>query len=173
MRITWNSQFKQFEAQLTPGEHWAADQQAVKAAGFKTEGPPSWVWLTQRAGPLTKLRTNRPNSGLSITTEALENYNRLEAQETANAAVKKALKDAKKAQKKEKADTDEKHGTGTSFRYDADGWAIIELGESKIWNKFIPPVPPSTLCSVCRTPVYWYESQEPLLCLDCEFLEEF
>jgi hypothetical protein len=173
MRIIWSAKFKQFEVQLSSGECWSSDQQIVKSVGFKCEGPPEWRWVAFRAAVLTKLKTVKPMSGLTITPEALENYNRLQAQETANALVKKALKDAKKAQKKEKADTNEEQGTGTSFKYDTDGWAIVEPGESKIWNKFIPPAQPSTLCSVCRTPVYWYESQEPPLCLDCEFLEDF
>jgi hypothetical protein len=172
MRIIWNSKFKQFEAQLTTGENWSDDQQAVKQAGFKTEGPPSWVWLTQRAKPLTALRNSKPLSGLTITPQALENYNRLLKQEEANAKVKKQLKEAKKAQKIERQ---ENSGSG-SFQYDSEGWAIIEPGESKIWtnkNKYIPPSPPSILCSVCNTPIYFYERQDPPLCLDCEITEEF
>jgi hypothetical protein len=173
MKIIWNEQFKQFEAQLTAGEHWSNDQQAAKKAGFRTEGPPNWVWLTQRVKPLIALKKSKPLSGLTITSEALENYNRLLAQEEANAAVKKQLKEAKKAQKEKQI---EESGS-TSFQYDKDGWAVIDPGESTIWSektKFIPPPLPTELCSVCRTPIYFYEQHEPIaLCLDCECPKEF
>jgi hypothetical protein len=161
MRIIWNSEFKQFEAQLTPGEYWTQDQQAVKTAGFRTEGPPEWKWIAFRAAVLTKLRESKPVSGLSITPEALEHYKRLLAQEDRNAEVRKALKEAKKAAEKDKLES------GPEI-----DWEHVEPGESKIWNQYVPPPAPSLLCSVCRTPIYFYESQDPPICLDCEF-EEF
>ena len=173
MKIIWSREFKQFEAQLTAGENRVDDQQAVKTAGFITDGPPNWVWLTHRVKPLIALRKLKPLSGLTITQEALTNYNRLLAQEEANEAVKKQLKEAKKVQKEKQNEESD----STSFQYDKDGWAIIDPGESTIWSektKFIPPAPPTELCSVCRTPVYFYEQHEPiLLCLDCEFPDDF
>jgi hypothetical protein len=161
MRITWNPDFKQFEAQLSAGEHWSGDQQAVKAAGFRTEGPPCWRWIAFRAAVLTKLRESKPASGIVITPEALEHYKRLLAQEDRNAEVRKALKEARKAAEKDKQES------GPEI-----DWDHVEPGESKIRIQYVPPPPPSLLCSVCQTPVYYYESQDPPICLDCEF-EEF
>ena len=161
MRIIWDSEFKQFEAQLSNGESWAQDQQAVKAAGFRTEGPPCWRWIAFRAAVLEKLKSANPASVITITPDALANFNRLKAVEDANAAVRKALKEAKKAAEKNRQES------GPEI-----DWEHVEPGESKIWNQYVPPPPPSLLCSVCHTPVYYYESQDPPLCLDCEF-EEF
>ena len=161
MRIIWDSEFKQFEAQLSAGESWTQDQQAVKAAGFRTEGPPRWHWIAFRAAVLTKLKESKPASGLGITPEALGHYKRLLAQEEKNAEVRKALKEARKAAEKDKLES------GPEI-----DWDNIEPGESKIRIQYVPPPAPSLLCSVCRTPVYYYESQDPPICLDCEF-EEF
>jgi hypothetical protein len=166
MRITWNPELKRFETLLS-GSSFSADKDLVSAAGMNCTGPPDWVWHCSKAKVLQALRGK---AQMSISPEAMQNFERLRAQEAANAEVLKALRDAKKAQKREKAES----GTGTGFEYDEDGWAIIEPGESQIWsrNKYVPPPPPSTLCGVCKTPIYAYECQEPPLCLDCEFAEE-
>jgi hypothetical protein len=158
MKIKWSQEFRQFEAEFSPGPNWALDQQALKEAGFKTSGPPDWVWATGKAGPLTTLRALKPVLGLTITSEALQNYNRLKEQEDRNAEVRKALKEAKKLAKRE---------------FDPKiNWDDIKP-EPIFYVRYTPPPPPSTLCSVCRTPVYYYECQDPIpLCLDCEF-EEF
>lgn len=165
MRIIWDSNFKQFEAQLSSGEYWASDQQAVKAAGFKTEGPPDWKWLTHRARPLTILRDSKPQSGLTITSEALQNYNRLKAAEDANLAVKAALKAHRKELGKVEDPT-----KGFKMVMGPEGFLIAEVepGDTEITN--FPPLTPPSKCSVCQATVYSFERQEPTpLCLDCEF----
>ena len=163
MKIIWNAVFRQFEAVLTQGPNWSNDQQSVKSAGFKTEGPPNWVWLTQRALPLTTLRDSKPLSGLTITSDALENYKRLKAQEDLNAAVKAQFKAARKDLKKDETSL-------KGFEMSPEGFLslIVEPVEFKIW-KLIPPPSPLLLCRVCQSPVYFYESQNPPICLDCEF----
>ena len=167
MRIIWNEQFKQFEAELTAGDMWSDDQQAVKAAGFLTEGPPEWKWLTFRVQVLNKLKKSAPKSGIRISPEALSNYKRLLAQKEANDEIirklKEAKKDVKKDIKKQQAE----------FQPEID-WENIQPAESTIWQgKYVPPPLPTTLCRVCRIPTYYYESQDPPLCLDCEFAEDF
>jgi hypothetical protein len=164
MRIIWNPAFKQFEAQLTPGAQWSDDQQAVKAAKFLTEGPPEWRWVAFRTKCLDALRKNKPQSGLTITPEALEHYKILKIAEDKNAAVKAALK----AHRKEIGKIEDL-GSGFKYAMGPEGFLIaeIELGVPSGWK--FPPTQPPNRCSVCQTAVYSFECQEPLLCLDCEF----
>ena len=173
MRIIWNSIEVRFEAQLTPGPLWTSDKESASQAGMKCIGPPEWIWQTAKCHPLSTLRENRPQSGLTITAEALQQYNKLKSQEDSNAAVKIQLETAKKALKKEQKfqqrlekppESDIEHGEFDYFK--------IEPVESRYVS---PPNPtlPSLLCLVCSTPVYFYECQEPFpLCLDCEFSEK-
>src|SRR5665213_1685444 len=108
MRITWNPELREFQAELSPGSEWQTEQQTAKSSGFKSSGPPEWLWTTSKAAVLTKLKAARQSGGLTVLTiaaSALENYNRLVAVEAANAAVLKELKDAKKAQKKAVAES--------------------------------------------------------------------
>ncbi len=173
MRIIWNSVEIRFEAELTLGPLWGQDKDTVSTAKFSCLGPPSWTWQTTKPAVLTFLREHRPASGLMITPEALQNYNRLKAQDDANAAVKAQLTAAKKAAKKAAKyqaeiaipdDSEVEHGEFTYLR--------VEPEESRIWaDKYVRPTPPSLLCRVCQTPVYWHECQEPPTCLDCEFPE--
>jgi hypothetical protein len=165
VRIIWNLTFKQFEAQLSNGEQWAQDQQAVKMAGFKTEGPPDWKWVAFRAAVLTKLKSAKPASGITITPDALMNYQRLKTLEDANAVVKAQLKAARKEQQIEDP------AKGFKMTMGPEGFMIadVEPGESKIWNKYIPPDKPAMLCHICQSAVYFYECQNPPTCLDCEF----
>ena len=157
MRIVWNPKYSEFEAEFTD---FRPDQAAAKKAGFRTAGPPDWVWRTSKANPLTKLRKTRPESGLTITPDALLNYNRLKAQEDQNAAILAQLKAEKAAQK---ADSVEEETDG-EFVYEK-----FDQNEASLYVRYIPPLPPTTLCHVCQTPVYFYECQSPPTCLDCEF----
>jgi hypothetical protein len=170
VRIIWNSVENRFEAELTPGPLWSQDKDAASQAKFSCTGPPAWIWYTVKPSVLTALQANRPTSGLTITPEALQNYQRLKAQSDANAAVRAQLEIAKKAQKKARkyaaemavpGETDVEHGEFTYLR--------VEPRESRIWaDKYTPPVPPSLHCHVCQTPVYFYECQNPPTCLNCE-----
>lgn len=174
MRITWNQSNQEFQVELQQGAAWSTEQTAAKQAGFKTTGPPDWLWTAKKAAVLTKLRTVKPTSGCTISTDARLNYDRLKAVEDANAEVLRQLKDAKKSPKKETAEKIESGEiTGTGFEYDQDGWAIIEPLDSGILHvKYIPPLP-TEFCTVCHEPVYFFERHDPLVCLDCEFQEIF
>lgn len=144
------------------------DLSAVKAAGFKTDGPPSWVWWTTKVPVLQKLRENRPASGLTITPEGLEIYKQLEEAFSKNAAVKAEAAKVIKAQKK--AREEERHYTP------------VVIPEGKIWigPEDLPPTPPfvsstiippspSLRCITCKDPVYKeFELAEPPICLWCE-----
>ena len=173
MRIVWNLTENRFEAQFDQGSNWLACKDAVSAAGFKTAGPPTWTWFSIRSLALTKLRENRPVSGLTITPEALEKYNSLKVQDEANLAVKAEYQKVRKALKKEQQ-LNERCATGPQLQADPElGECFkVEPGESRIWNKPVVPPPPTILCHICRTPVYAYELQDPPTCLDCEFPEK-
>lgn len=97
MRIVWNKNEQQFEAQLAQGDAWRNEQAIASGAGFKTDGPPAWVWRTRKAAVVTKLKESRSSlSALSITYEALDAYNRLLAIEQKNAELKAWAKEQKK-----------------------------------------------------------------------------
>jgi hypothetical protein len=164
VRIIWDPEFKQFEAQLSSGESWASDQQAVKAAGFKTEGPPEWRWVAFRAAVLTKLKKASPSSGIAITPEALEHFKTLKVAEDANAAVRAALK----AHRKEIGKIEDP-GSGFKYVTGPEGFLIaeIECGETSGWK--FPPVQPPNYCSICQAAVYSFEKQDPPTCMGCEF----
>src|SRR6266568_3066253 len=98
MRIVWQND--RFEAIFTPGDQWQADLEAAKAAGFKTNGPPAWIWSVSKATAIARLRKNRPASGLTITREALEKFQTRLPEEEKNAALLEVLKEAKKRLKK-------------------------------------------------------------------------
>lgn len=38
--------------------------------------------------------------------------------------------------------------------------------------KYVPPAEPSLRCVVCSQGVYWYERQEPAMCIWCEKLND-
>lgn len=171
MRITWNNQDNRFEAELTAGVLWTSDKDALMSAGFKCIGPPLWIWWTTLSSTLTKLKTNRPQSGLTITKQALERFTAISALEAANTAVKAQLASAKKALRK-----DQKYQAEIAVPQEHE----IEHGRDFDYNKvpprtaesYTPPVippPPTTVCYICQTPVYWNECQEPPTCLWCEF----
>src|SRR6266403_3443547 len=89
MNLRWNGTYRRFEAEFSTD--FNGDLAAVKAAGFKTDGAPGWIWYTYKAGPLTKLREARPASGLTISSEAREQYTCLWAVEEKNAKLKAEL----------------------------------------------------------------------------------
>jgi len=122
MRITWNENAQQFEAQFSTGDQWHADQTAASDAGFRTDGPPAWVWRATKAAVLDKLKANRPTSGLTITKVALDAYNHLRAIEDRDAELKKFAKEQKKLQKKaqerEKIKSEREDGEEISPEYE-------------------------------------------------------
>lgn len=101
MRIIWNENEKRFEAQFSTGQQWENDKAAAMDAGFKTTGPPAWIWYVYKSAALAKLREHRPNSGLTITKEALDAFDHLQVVERRDAELKKFAKEQNKLQKKE------------------------------------------------------------------------
>ena len=87
MNIRWNPDLCRFEAEL---HDFKDEQPRLKAAGWKTDGPPAWVWYSVKSEPLTKLRTNRP-AVLTISSEARTEYTRLKEVADCNAATKALL----------------------------------------------------------------------------------
>jgi hypothetical protein len=170
LRIVWNSAENRFEAQFDT-QSWQACKDAVQTAGFHTTGPPAWVWFSIRSIALTRLRENKPPSGLTITPEALEKYKTLKAQDDANLAVKVAYKKVRKELKKE-----QQLNTLPKLKLYFEpsvGFECVQVEprKSTFVLPYVPP-PPTLLCHLCQTPVYEYECQEPVpLCLDCEFSE--
>ena len=168
MRIIWDPTEYRFLAELTPGELWREDMESVKAAGFKTTGPPSWQWYCFKAKPLNKLRENRPKSGLVLTELALEKYKQINDREEQKAALKKEFQQADKAAKKASKDS-EISGTTELIIPEGKIWISREdlpPGKPFVWT-YVRPEPPKELCMICDSPLYSiYE--HPLICLWCE-----
>jgi hypothetical protein len=164
VNIRWSDAQQRFEVEF---QDFAGNLESVKAHGFKTDGPPGWIWWTQKIKVLNALRANKPASGLSITPEALAVYTPLAEQEAKNDAVKKALAEARKALKKEHKKQEVLSGTPTL----PEGCAWIgkeNLPALADFEKtFVPPTPPALRCLTCSDPVYDYEYPEIPQCLWC------
>lgn len=163
MRIIWHEE--KFQAEFTQGDLWRDDMEAAKAAGFKTSGPPAWLWTTSKISVLNKLRKNRPKSGLTLTEVALEKFKFRDAQETKKAELKKAFQAAKKIDRK--ASTDPRISGLVTMKVPAKGYiTAADLPPyTPTYTKYIPPPPPTDLCLICDEPIYFYEH---LVCLWCE-----
>jgi len=188
MRIVWNSLDNQFEAELQSGPNWQADQTAAQSAGFHCDGPPTWKWHTAKIEPLKKLRENRPPE-LTITQEALEQFQKMSAQANANAEVLAKLEEFKKQQKASKKKEKQEHAQAVvageaEYDEEIDG-PIPEywIGKEFITRDDLPQEvidrvtsqtkpfyiePPHKQCVLCDGPVYFYEKQDPPTCLSCE-----
>jgi hypothetical protein len=166
VNIAWNSVVKVFVAEFS--FDFAADLEAVKAAGFRPLGiPPPWIWHAPPPGvkALNRLRANKPASGLSINSDALAIYQPMAEQEEKNEAIRKQVVDLKKKVKKEKKESEK---------------ATPKIPEGKMWigpedlppmpkftHAFVPSPPPDLKCFVCQQPVYPYEYPDIPMCLWC------
>lgn len=175
MNLRWNISLRRFEAEFS--QDFNGDLAAVKEAGFKTDGAPTWIWHASKAGPLTKLRTLRAGL-LTISPEARSEYVSLAAMEEKNAKIKAEVAKHNKAQKKKQAVAMQMAN------------AIVMPEKGYIDASDLPPLPPSChehipppsppspdsdpddpnlKCLNCGVPVYFYEMLEPYpLCLWCE-----
>ncbi len=170
MNLRYNQTLRRFEAEFSTD--FAGDLAAVKTAGFRTDGPPVWAWWTDKIKALNALREHRPESGLSINQDALEVYETLTKMAEKNAEVKKQFAETRKKVKKEQVQQEQEEET----------LKIFAIPEGKMWigpedfpykspfiSEIVPiPSPPSLRCSNCGEPVYFYEQQDPPLCLWCE-----
>lgn len=167
MNISWSQSERVFVAEFS--SDFAGDLQAVKDAGFRTFGPPSWVWYAPAPGikALERLRAKKPNSGLTISSEAFAMYKPLAEQDAKNAEIRKAASELNKANKKQKKKEEQ---TATASELMPDDKMFITAADlppmppSK--NLYTPPRPPTELCQSCGQPLYMYESKD--LCLWCE-----
>jgi len=167
MNLRWNGTYRRFEAEFSTD--FQGDLVAVKAAGFKTDGPPEWVWYSYKAEPLTKLRENRPQSGLTITPDAREQFAALTAVEAKNAEIKAQLAaHNKELKKKLKIISNEKTSI---LKMCAEGYMCISVED-------LPPKPPyqnakappwtGPVCVVCSSPLLSFERHNPNVCTWCE-----
>jgi hypothetical protein len=168
VNLRWDATFRRFIAEFS--SDFQGDLAAVKAAGFKPDtSSGSWVWWTGKAAPLTKLRENRPASGLTITSEAKEQYAPLAAMEAKNTELKAEIAKANKELKKK-------------LKQSADS-SMPEKGY--IDASDLPPLPPlenpyvrppqdpnAPRCIVCKglLELFLYGDDEPhpLACLWCQ-----
>lgn len=170
MRISWSDEHRAFEAEFAPGDAWAGDQQAAKDAGFKTQGPPSWAWRTATVKPLNALKAKRPESGLTISEEALAKYLPMQKAFEENETVLALLKEKKKVQKKK--EKVESHEGMTKVEVPEKGYI-----DATDLPKYTPPVvcafartspldSNASKCISCGDVLYVYE--HPKFCLWCE-----
>jgi len=187
MQIYWNAKDHCFELNFDRS-NFQDNLDKAKGAGFKTTGPPQWVWYTDKIKVLKKLRENKPAEGLTITDEARKEFDsRLIEEDKKEEVLKWArdqkarlaglpTEDEKKAKREERERKRIDAGKGPIVRKprQARSGGRVERVEVKYepmaYNKFIPPPPPSILCLYCKDPVYEkYEKVDPLpICLWCE-----
>lgn len=167
MNLIWNPNYRRFEVQF---HDFASEQPLVKAAGFKTDGPPAWVWYAFKSEPLTKLRENRPAT-LTIEQDARTEYAALKVVEDRNAATKAELAAHKKELKK-KLKEDKQDAMRPDEYLDPLGFVCLKVAPKLFvsTHQFIRPTPPNITCFICESPVYSYEygeGQHPS-CLWCQ-----
>jgi hypothetical protein len=171
MNIRYNAMLGRFETESLN----SAETGILKAAGFKTEGPPSWVWHTSKVPVIQKIRANKPASGLTIDDDARAMYLNMEENFNKNAAIKAEARKISQAQKKEAKLTtkalpespDDCPMDGTLPPCIFAGKELKPLVEFK--SPFTPTTHPGPWCVSCQAPVYFYEMLAPwALCIWCE-----
>jgi len=168
MNLAWNSELRRFEVEFHDFED---EQPRVKAVGFKTDGPPAWVWYSLKSEPLTKLKENKPAT-LTISPEARAEYSRLHVVELRNAEVKAQAKAAAKELKK-KLKGDKADAMKPNEYLDEETGLIcyqVKLKEKPYVSPMKIAAPPEEKCVVCQHPIYAYEYEAgaPQICLWCQ-----
>ena len=166
MRILWNSTQNVFQAEFSAD--FQGDLDAAKAAGFRTFGAPEWIWYAPPPGikALNRLKDNKPKSGLTITEAALEKYKTLSVKYEKKEEIKKALKDARKAAKKEECSLP---------WFDIPEKGYIDASDlppmPPFVHTYVRPNYPHEFCFICgcEVPICSLYKTEPLaICLWCE-----
>ena len=167
MRIVWDDQDNRFLAELTPGEQWRDDKDSIQAAGFQTDGPPSWIWFTRKASVLIKLRDSKPKTGITLTEVALEYFKQLHQKEEQKSALKKQFKDAQKKAKKESKDPEI---SGLVELVIPEKGYIDASDLAPIESKWKSPMfsKPDVFCIVCGDPLYLPFPDYPDICIWCD-----
>ena len=164
MNLRWNPNSLRFEADF---HDFQTDLTAVKAAKFKCDGPPTWVWHTIDALALKYLREHKPPI-LTITQEARAEYERLLPIAEKSAEVKAALAVVKKAAKKERAKA-ERQAEPVELRIPEKGYIGAEdLSPMPPFVSQNAPclVRPIGTCRVCKG--FTYDPEINDLCLWCD-----
>jgi hypothetical protein len=154
MKIAWNETQNHFRIEIT-----FQDIEVVKAAGFKTTGPPNWEWYTTKIAPLAYLKKNKIQ--VTITELALQKYKILSEQEEQKQAIRKQYKQARK-----QADKD--RGVGTiELVIPEKGYIDISDLPPKplLYTPFVRPPAPEVYCLVCGDPLYQYDYED--ICIWC------
>ena len=164
MNIRWNQSATRFEAEFS--EDFQGDLNAVKEAGFKTDGPPNWVWYTSKIGILNRLRTSsRPPSGLTIDNEALAIYTPLNEIEEKSAEIKRQAAAKKKELAKER-------DSGEAHNWLPEGKEYLSAEDFPLTQLCLPNLSSDVLayngpnCVVCGGPIEL--PHNPPICLWCE-----
>jgi hypothetical protein len=171
MNLRYNAMLGRFETTSLN----SVETEILKGAGFKTDGPPSWVWHTGKVPVIQKLRANKPASGLTIDDDARAVYVSMEENFNKNAAIKAEARKISQAQKKE-AKLAEQTLPDPPDDCPMDGtlppciFAGKELKRSEeLSEPYKAPPHPGPWCVLCKVPVYFYEMLAPwALCLWCE-----
>lgn len=183
MRIAWNSVERTWQLEFS--SDFQGDLAAAKAAKFRTTGPPSWIWHTDKIKILRALQANRPASGLTISTEALEQFTEQSCQQDRIDRLKKEFDDdraraegkptsdekaAKKAEREQKRLASGKPPRSKIKKRPAARYSDPE--GIKFDVRYIPrekfPVP-TLLCHFCKDPIYDpFDRTVPPVCLWCE-----
>lgn len=169
MNIRYNQTLRRFEAEFSAD--FGGDLTAVKAAGFRTDGPPVWIWWTDKIKILNGLREHKPESGLTINQDAWEVYESLAKMDAKNVEVKQQFAEVKKKVKKEQTQEEQEKIAEPFIIPEGKLWLGLEDFSPK--PPFIsvlpaPPPHPTLLCHICHEPVFFYEKQNPPTCLWCE-----
>lgn len=178
MRIIWAEDCRCFEAVLTPGALWKSDLEAAKATGFRTHGAPDWRWQAPSVRAVMRLRENKPESGLTISPEALAKYTPQAEQEAKNEEIKRQLAEGRKALKKETKQTKTKPKEDTIVGRKAPDKGYLDSSDFPPYVSVAKPFIPLDntyeykLCSNCgdevETFLYSPTEPEPSFCMWCE-----
>lgn len=155
MKIFWDPENLWFRLELGT-ESFKTDLDLAKAAGFRTTGPPNWIWYTQGLKVLKALKKVHPDP-IPISTEALQKYKDFQEAEDRKAETKKIVKELKAKL------------TVPVVEIEDEIWIRVEPKPFVRTNVYRPPAPPEIRCTFCGDPVYDYERLEPVpICLWCE-----
>lgn len=170
MRIYWHEEKKVFAAEF---HDFQSDLEAVKLAGFRTFGPPEWVWYASPPGvkALNRLRDIKPQSGLTLTEVAFNKYKIASEKLEQKDALKKQFKDAQKIAKKQSKDP--KISGLTELVIPEKGYidsSDLPLFKST-WDKPVF-IKPDSMCIVCGDALYLPFPDYPDICGWCDIQQQ-
>jgi len=164
VRIVWDDNENRFLAELTPGEQWRDDMEAVKSAGFRTTGPPDWQWYAGTIETLENIRKHPPKSGLLITEQALQKYKPLLEKFQQKQELRKQFKRAQKIAKKSEKLSEPEMFFGAELGIMC---LVVKPTQTAFVSTFTRPEPPKDRCLLCDEPLYW-PLDGPTFCAWCE-----